>query len=65
MNREHELEQLLYFANMKVQELSRPYNVVINDKEETIKSLKELQQLLKGLEQPINIKIKTKKIGEK
>lgn len=61
----HDLEQLLYFANMKVQELSRPYDVEINDKTETIKSLKELQKLLKEVEQPVNIKIKTKTLGKK
>ena len=60
-----DLESLLYFANMKVQELSRPYGVVINDKEEEIRSLKELQALLKGVEQPVNIKIKTKTLGGK
>lgn len=61
----HDLEQLLYFANMKVQELSRPYDVEINDREETINSLKQLQELLKGIEQPVNIKIKTKTLGKK
>ena len=61
----HDLEQLLYFANMKVQELSRPYDVEINDRTETIKSLKELQKLLKEVEQPVNIKIKTKTLGKK
>ena len=61
----HDLESLLYHANMKVQELSRPYDVVINDREETIKSLKELQRLLKGVEQPVNIKIKTKTFGKR
>ena len=61
----HDLEGLLYHANMKVQELSRPYDVEINDRTETIKSLKELQKLLKEVEQPVNIKIKTKTLGKK
>ena len=61
----HDLEGLLYHANMKVQELSRPYDIEINNKTETIKSLKELQKLLKEVEQPVNIKIKTKTLGKK
>ena len=60
-----DLESLLYYANRKVEMLSRPYNVEINDREEEIRSLKELQELLKGVEQPVNIKIKTKKLGQK
>lgn len=65
INYVNDLESLLYFANMKVQELSRPYDVVINDREEEIRSLKELQALLKGVEQPVNIKVKTKRLGQK
>lgn len=60
-----DLESLLYYANRKVEELSRPYDVEINDRTETIKSLKELQKLLKDVEQPVNIKIKTKRLGKK
>lgn len=60
-----DLESLLYYANRKVAELSRPYDVEINDREETINSLKQLQELLKGIEQPVNIKIKTKTLGKK
>lgn len=65
INYVNDLESLLYFANRKVEMLSRPYDVEINDKEEEIRSLKELQELLKGVEQPVNIKIKTKRLGQK
>lgn len=65
INYVNDLESLLYFANMKVQELSRPYGVVINDIEKEINSLKQLQSLLKGVEQPVNIKIKTKTLGKR
>lgn len=65
INYVNDLESLLYYANRKVEMLSRPYNVEINDREEEIRSLKELQELLKGVEQPVNIKIKTKSLGQK
>jgi hypothetical protein len=65
INYVNDLESLLYYANRKVEMLSRPYDVVINDREEEIRSLKELQELLKGVEQPVNIKIKTKRLGQK
>lgn len=61
----HDLESLLYIANRKVQELSQPYDVEINGKEETLRSLKELQRMLKNVQQPVEIKIKTKTLGKK
>lgn len=59
------LEYCLYMANMKVQELSKPYDIEINDIEKEINSLKQLQSLLSGVKQPVNIKIKTKTLGKK
>ena len=38
-NREHELEQLLYYANMKLVNATKPYELTIEDREETIKTL--------------------------
>ena len=61
----HELEILLQQATRQVAELSKPYDVEINDREEEIRSLKQLQSLLSGIEQPVNIKIKTKTLGKR
>ena len=61
----HELELLLQQATRQVAELSRPYDVEINDKEEEIRSLKQLQSLLSGIEQPVNIKINNKKLDKR
>ena len=61
----HELEILLQQATRQVAELSRPYDVEINDREEEIRSLKQLQSLLNGVEQPVSIKIKTKTRGKR
>ena len=41
-----ELETLLFIANKKVEMLSRPYGVVINDREEEIRNLIDLKNLL-------------------
>ena len=61
----HDLESLLYIANQKVQQLSRPYDVELNGREETIRSLQELQRLLGDTEQTVTIKIKTKTLGKR
>ena len=61
----HDLESLLYIANQKVQQLSRPYDVELNGREETIRSLQELQSLLGDTEQTVTIKIKTKTLGKR
>lgn len=61
----HDLESLLYMANMKVQELSRPYDVEINGREETLRSLKELKEFLGDTEQTVTIRIKTKTLGKR
>ena len=61
----HDLESLLYIANQKVQQLSRPYDVELNGRENTIRSLKELQELLGDTEQTVTIKIKTKTLGKR
>ena len=41
-----ELEQLLYLANQKVLELSKPYEVTINDKHYAVNSLGQLKKIL-------------------
>lgn len=63
--KEHELEQLLYYANMKLVNATKPYELTIEDRVETINNLKQLKDILEQYTKPINIKIKEKKLGEK
>lgn len=60
-----ELETLLFIANKKVEMLSRPYGVVINDREEEIRNLIDLKNLLEEYQEPVRVKIKIKRFGEK
>lgn len=63
--KEHELEQLLYYANMKLINATKPYELTIEDRVETIHDLKQLKDILDQYANPVNIKIKEKKLGKK
>ena len=63
--KEHELEQLLYYANMKLVNATKPYELTIEDRIETINSLEQLKGILEQYSNPVNITIKIKKLGEK
>ena len=63
--KEHELEQLLYYANMKLVNATKPYELTIEDRIETINSLKDLKEILDQYANPVNIKIKEKRLGKK
>jgi CRISPR/Cas system-associated exonuclease Cas4 (RecB family) len=63
--KEHELEQLLYYANRKLVNATKPYELTIEDREETINSLEQLKGILEQYSNPVNIKIKEKKLGKK
>ena len=63
--KEHELEQLLYYANMKLVNATKPYELTIEDRVETINSLEQLKGILEQYTNPVNITIKIKKLGEK
>ena len=63
--KEHELEQLLYYANMKLLNATKPYELTIDERIETINSLEQLKGILEQYSNPINIKIKEKRLGKK
>lgn len=61
----HDLESLLYFANKKVEQLSQPYTLTINEMEQEIRSLKELSGILKDIKEPIKIQLEPKTFGKR
>ena len=61
----HDLESLLYFANKKVDQLSQPYTLTINEMEQEIRSLKELSGILKNIQEPIRIQVEPKTFGKR
>lgn len=63
--RESELEFLLRYANMKLVNATKPYELTIEDRTETINSLKDLKEILEQYANPVNIKIKEKRLGKK
>ena len=63
--KEHELEQLLYYANRKLINATKPYELTIEERVETINSLEQLKEILDQYANPVNITIKTKTLGKK
>lgn len=63
--KEHELEQLLYYANMKLVNATKPYELTIEERTEEIRTLEELRNILNEYANPINIELKVKKLGKK
>ena len=61
----HDLESLLYFANKKVEQLSQPYTLTINEMEQEIRSLKELSGILKNIQEPIRIQVEPKTFSKR
>ena len=63
--KEHELEQLLYYANRKLINATKPYELTIEERKEEIRSLEELKGILDQYANPVNISLKVKKLGNK
>lgn len=63
--KEHELEQLLYYANMKLVNATKPFELTIEERTEEIRSLEELKGILDQYANPVNISLKIKKLGKK
>ena len=61
----HELEQLLYYANMKLVNATKPYELTIEERTETINTLEQLKGILDQYANPVNISLKIKKLGKK
>ena len=62
-DREKELETLLNYANRKLVNATKPYELTIEQRTEIINSLEELKEILDQYANPVNISIKTKKLG--
>ena len=60
-----DLEMSLYMANRQVINLSKPYDLTINDRQEVIKSLKELKAILEEYKEPVKIELKEKTLGKR
>lgn len=62
-DKEKELETLLSYANRKLANATKPYELIIEQRTEIINSLEELKEILDQYANPVNISIKTKKLG--
>ena len=62
-DKEKELETLLSYANRKLANATKPYELTIEQRTEIINSLEELKEILDQYANPINISIKTKTLG--
>lgn len=63
--KEHELETLLNYANMKLVNATKPYELTIEERTEEIRSLEELKGILDQYANPVNISLKVKKLGKR
>lgn len=61
----HYLRNLLKLANHKIVNLSKPYDLTINEIEYEIRSLESLQEILETYENPVNIKLEAKTFGKR
>ncbi len=61
----HYLRNLLKLANHKIINLSKPYNLTINEIEQEIRSLEQLREILLDYKDPVNIKLEPKTFGKK
>lgn len=60
-----DLETNLHIANRKLVQLSKPYDLTINDRQETIRSLKELKAILENYKEPVKIELKEKTLQKR
>ena len=63
--KEHELEQLLYYANIKLVNATKPYELTIEERVEEINSLEQLKTILDQYANPVNISLKVKRLGKR
>jgi hypothetical protein len=64
-DKEKELETLLSYANRKLINATKPYELTIEERVETINSLEQLKEILDQYANPVNISLKVKKLGKK
>lgn len=64
-DKEKELETLLSYANRKLINATKPYELTIEERTEEIRSLEELKGILDQYANPVNISLKVKKLGKK
>jgi hypothetical protein len=64
-DKEKELETLLSYANRKLANATKPYELTIEQRTETINSLQELKEILDQYANPVNITIKAKTLGKR
>ena len=63
--KESELKFLLDYASRKLANATKPYELTIEERVETINSLEQLKEILDQYANPVNITIKTKTLGKK
>lgn len=68
MSKEEEikyLRNLLTFANHKIVNLSKPYDLTINEIQQEVRSLEQLREILLEFEQPVEIHLEPQVLGKK
>lgn len=59
------LKNLLKLANHKIVNLTKPYNLTIDEFEQEIRSLEELKEILQDYKEPVKIQLESKSFGKK